>query len=48
MLGIAINIWPSRYPRREGPMGEWALMLFLAAFMAGPGAFIVENVTSYR
>jgi hypothetical protein len=39
MLGIAISIWPSRYPRREDPVGELALILFLAAFMA-------ENVTS--
>src|SRR5215831_10917453 len=47
MLGIAINIWPSRYPRRESPSAEPmaepseepAFMLFLAAFMTG-------NVTS--
>jgi len=39
MLGIAINIWPSRYPRRGGPFGELTVKLFLAAFMA-------ENVAS--
>jgi hypothetical protein len=39
MLGIAISIWPSRYPRRGDPVGELALILFLDAFMA-------ENVTS--
>jgi hypothetical protein len=48
MLGIAINIWPSRYPRREGPKGEFALVPFLAAFMAEPDAFMTENVTSSR
>jgi len=48
MLGIAISIWPSRYPRREGPWGEFALTFFLVAFMAELGAFMAENVTSSR
>jgi hypothetical protein len=41
MLGIAINIWPSRYPRWGGPLRELADILFRAAFMA-------EKVTSSR
>jgi hypothetical protein len=35
MLGIAISIWPSRYPRRGDPLGELPVVLFFAAFMAG-------------
>jgi hypothetical protein len=48
MLGIAISIWPSKYPRREGPDAEFALTLFRVAFMAEPDAFMTENVTSSR
>src|SRR5262249_43559780 len=49
--GIAISIWPSRYPRRESPSAEPMAepsegpgrVLFLAAFMIGNVASSPEN-----